>query len=144
MLSEKPIKEMSAIEIHDFAEHLYELGYSRINIRYLTDNRISERQIRKFTKDPTAKEIHNKNLKEKAIVSKLLDPLLLKTLQKIGIKARDFEVLISLIIIAFPRAYSIYLVESRRAKQRKIAKQSVAEGDKIGKTAKTEDRPESQ
>ena len=81
---------------------------------------------------------------EKAIVSKLLDPLLLKTLQKIGIKARDFEVLISLIIIAFPRAYSIYLVESRRAKQRKIAKQSVAEGDKIGKTAKTEDRPESQ
>ena len=65
MLSEKPIKDMSVTEIQDFAEHLYELGYSRMNIRYLTDNRISERQIRKFAKDPTAKEIHNKNLKEK-------------------------------------------------------------------------------
>ena len=74
---------------------------------------------------------------EKAIVSKLLDPLLLKTLQKIGIRAKDFEVVISLIIIAFPRIYSIFVIEGRRAKQRKIAK----EGDKIGKTAKTEDRP---
>lgn len=75
---------------------------------------------------------------EKAIVSKLLDPLLLKTLQKIGIRAKDFEVVISLIIIAFPRIYSIYIIEQRRAKARKIAKQN--EVDKIGKTAETEDR----
>ena len=77
---------------------------------------------------------------EKAIVSKLLDPLLLKGLQKIGIKAKDFEVIISLIIIAFPRIYSIYLVETRRAKQRKLQKI----GDKNGQATKEQDRPESQ
>lgn len=76
---------------------------------------------------------------EKAIVSKLLDPLLLKTLQKIGIKARDFEVVISLIIIAFPRIYSIYVVENRRAKQRKLQSEAL-KGDKIGKTTETENR----
>lgn len=75
---------------------------------------------------------------EKAIVSKLLDPLLLKGLQKIGIKAKDFEVVISLIIIAFPRVYSIYVVESRRSQQRKLQKI----GDKNGQATKTENRPQ--
>lgn len=77
---------------------------------------------------------------EKAIISQLLDPLLLKTLQKIGIKAKDFEVVISLIIIAFPRFYSIYIVEAHRAKVRKQNK----EGDKIGEKTKRENRPESE
>ena len=77
---------------------------------------------------------------EKAIVSKLLDPLLLKALQKIGIRAKDFEVVISMIIIAFPRLYSVYIVESRRSQQRKLQKI----GDKNGKGIKEENRPKSE
>lgn len=73
---------------------------------------------------------------EKAIISQLLDKVLLKGLQKIGIRARDFEVVISLIIIAFPRIYSIYVVEANRAKARKIQKA----GDKHGQTAETADK----
>lgn len=65
MLTEKPIKEMNATEIHDFAQSLYELGYSRKDIRFLTDNRISERQIRKFYKEPQLKERHTDNMKDK-------------------------------------------------------------------------------
>lgn len=65
MLSEKPIKDMSVTEIHDFAQALYELGYSRKDIRFLTDNRISERQIRKFYKEPQLKEKHTQHMKEK-------------------------------------------------------------------------------
>ena len=64
-LSEKPIKDMSATEIYDYSKSLFQLGYSRQDIRYLTDNRISERQIRKFYKDKESKNKHNLKLKER-------------------------------------------------------------------------------
>lgn len=73
---------------------------------------------------------------EKAIISQLLDKVLLKTLQKIGIRAKDFEIVISLIVIAFPRVYSVYIVESQRAKLRKQNK----EGDKNGQADKIENK----
>lgn len=57
---------------------------------------------------------------EKELISKFLDPLLLKGLQKAGIAVGDFEIIVSVIVISFPRGYTIYIIEKNR---RKIAKQ---------------------
>ena len=66
MMSEIPIKDMTAGELKEFARDLYKDGYSRITIYQLTDGRISERQIRKIyreaEKKPMLKAWHEENM----------------------------------------------------------------------------------
>lgn len=66
MMSEIPIKDMTAGELKEFARDLYKDGYSRKSIYQLTDGRISERQIRKIygeaQKKPMLKAWHEENM----------------------------------------------------------------------------------